>query len=500
MNNSSHKTGPLCFFLSIALTVSAGAAVKPNPLFTDGAVLQQETPIPIWGTANDGEKVTVKFDGHEVSTTATNGKWRVDLPAHKAGGPFELIIVGDNTLTITNVLVGEVWICAGQSNMEFTLGGAANAKTELPTANYPAIRMFTIAMKIAPAPLAEANSKWVVCSPATAPNFSAVGYFFARDIHKARSVPVGMIHSSVGGTPAQAWTSRDGLEKRPELKFYTDILTNSVATFIKAVEDYQSALEKFHAKYANPTVTGVAWTDLPLSGPISPFTSPYTATSLYNGMIAPLVPYALRGVIWYQGEANNWDQRYSVLFPDMIADWREKWGRGDFPFLYVQVAPWAGLSPQIREQQFLSLGRTTNTAMTVITDVGDAGNPHPNRKEAVGTRLALAARALAYGDKIEYSGPLFASLKIDGNRAVISFTHTGSGLMAKDGDLKGFTITGAYQKFVPAKAEIVGDTVVVSSAEIPVPVAVRYGWDNVPDVNLYNKEGLPASPFRTNDW
>jgi len=461
MNNINRKTGSFCLILSIALTVSAGAAVTPNPLFSDGAVLQQETPIPVWGTANDGEKVTVRFDGREVSTTAKNGKWRVALPAHKAGGPFKLVISGENTLTLTNVLVGEVWICAGQSNMGFALGSATNAKTEIPTANYPGIRMFTVATKIAALPQTEANSKWAVCSPATVGKFSAVGYFFARDIHKARSAPVGMIHSSVGGTPAQAWISRDGLEKRPELKFYTETLTNSVATFIKSLT---------------------------------------TATALYNGMIAPLVPYAIRGVIWYQGEANNLDEHYSLLFSGLIADWREKWGRDDFPFLYVQVAPLAGLSPQIREQQFLALGKTTNTAMTVITDVGDAGNPHPNQKEPVGTRLALAARALAYGDKIEYSGPLFTSLKIDGNHAMISFTHTGSGLIAKDGDLKGFTIAGANPKFVPAKAKIVGNTVVVSSAEVPVPVAVRYGWDCVPDVNLYNKEGLPASPFRTNNW
>ena len=215
-------------------------------------------------------------------------------------------------------------------------------------------------------------------------------------------------------------------------------------------------------------------------------------------MIAPLIPYAIRGVIWYQGESNASEAAlYPTLFSCMIADWREKWGRGDFPFLFTQIAPCGSWPPQIREAQFLTLAKTTNTAMAVTTDVGEAGNIHPKQKEPVGARLALAARALAYDEKIEYSGPLYQSVKIDGNRAILSFIHTGSGLMAKAGELKGFTIAGADKKFLAAKAEIAGDTVVVSSAEISAPVAVRYGWTEFPDVNLYNKEGLPASPFRT---
>jgi len=489
------------FILLLVLSASAMAAVKPNPLFSDGAVLQQETHIPVWGTAKEGEKVTVKFDGQEVSTTAKDGKWKVKLPAHKAGGPFTLTISGENTITITNVLVGEVWVCSGQSNMAFPLASAANAAAEIPTANYPNVRMFTVPMKCSASPQEEAAGRWGSCTPRNAPGFSAVGYFFGRDLFKTRSVPVGMIHSSWGGTPAQAWTSRSGFGMSPELKVYTDRLTNAVATYLKEVDEYRGVIEKFQAKYGRPSAPAAAvpsWEDLPPAGPVSPFTTVSSPSVLYNGMIAPLLPYAIRGVIWYQGEANSIDAGlYRTLFSCLIADWREKWGRGDFPFLFTQIAPHNAFPPELREAQFLTLARTTNTAMAVTIDIGDVQDVHPKQKEPVGARLALAARALAYGEKIEYSGPLYQGVKIDGNRVIISFTHIGSGLMAKDGELKGFTIAGADKKFLPAKAEIAGDTVVVSSGGVPAPVAVRYGWANAPEVNLYNKEGLPASPFRT---
>ena len=511
MNNTIRNIRPLSILL-LALSTSAMAAVKPNPLFSDGAVLQQETPIPVWGTAKEGEKVTVKFDGQEVSATAKDGKWMVKLPAHQAGGPFTMTISGENTITITNVLVGEVWVCTGQSNMTFPLGvsfplrGAANAAAEIPTANYPGLRMFTVPTKCAASPQEAVTAKWgagkwVVCTPATAPSFSAVGYFFGRDLLKARSVPVGMIHSSVGGTFAQSWTSLAGLGKSPEIKVYTDRLTNAVATYVEALDEYRGVLEKFHQKYGSQAAAIPSWEDLPPTGPVSPFgENGGTATVLYNGMIAPLIPYAIRGVICYQGEANCGEAAlYRTLFSCLIADWREKWGRGDFPFLFTQIAPHVGMFPEIREAQFLTLAKVTNTAMVVTTDVGEANDIHPQQKEPIGARLALAARALAYGEKIEYSGPLYQGVKIDGTRAIINFTHIGSGLMAKGGELRGFTIAAADKKFLPAKAEIAGDTVVVSSTNIPAPVAVRYGWMNAPDVNLCNKEGLPASPFRTDN-
>jgi sialate O-acetylesterase len=493
----------------LSFTAVGRAAVKPNSLFSDNAVLQQETPIPVWGVAKEGEKVTVTLDGQTASTTAKDGKWKVLLPAHKAGGPYEIMISGENTLTIKNVLVGEVWICSGQSNMELHLDKASNAATEIPSANYPMLRMFTVGFKTSANTQEEVVGKWVVCTPSTARDFSAVGYFFGRDVTKARSVPVGMIQSTVGMSSADAWTSFSGLSKDPALKVCVDKLSSATAAYAKNLETYRQLLERYHS--GSQKIRLAPPFDIPPSGPQSPFDNLYyyQATILYNGMIAPLQAYAIRGVIWYQGESDIGEaKRYRSLFPALIADWREKWGRGDFPFLFTLIAPFNDISPELREAQFMTLGKSTNTAMAVTTDVGNAADIRPTQKEPVGARLALAARALAYGEKIEYSGPLYQGVKFDGNRAVLSFTHVGSGLMSKDGELKGFTIAGADPatpngsavaggKFVPAKAEIVGDTVVVSAAGVPAPVAVRYGWAKVPDVNLCNKEGLPASPFRT---
>jgi sialate O-acetylesterase len=445
-----------------ALASSALAAVKPNALFSDNAVLQQNANIPVWGTARDGEKVTVTFDGETGTAIAKDGKWMVRLKPHKAGGPFTLTIAGENTVKVNNVLVGEVWICSGQSNMVFPLSKTANAAAECPLANYPRLRMIGSSGAGALQPQAEMRGKWTECSPTTAGNFSAVGYYFGRDIFKATGAPVGMINASVNGTPAQQWTSLSGLEKEPALQGYVEAVKSLIANSAQ-----------------NGPVTGIP------------------ACGFFNGKIAPLIPYAIKGVIWYQGEANMRKPfEYRTLFPRLIADWREKWGQGDFPFLFVQIAPFKGCNPEIREAQLLTLKKTPNTAMTVVTDFG--GVLHPPQKEPVGARLALAARALAYGEKIEYSGPEYDSMQINQNKAVLSFKHIGSGLVAKDGPLKGFMVAGSDKKFVDATAEIQGDTVVVSSGQAPSPAAVRFGFASLPDVNLYNKEGLPASPFCTN--
>jgi sialate O-acetylesterase len=503
----------LVLIVSISLPFSARGEVRPNTLFSDNAVFQRGTPIPVWGTAGEGEKVTVSFDGQERSTTAKEGKWMVSLPAHAEGGPYELTISGANTNRFTNILVGEVWVCSGQSNMERQLGPRkgqkplVNSETEIASADYPKLRMFTVKQKVSPYPETESVGQWVVCSPSTVAEFSAVGYYFGRDLLKATGVPVGMIHSSWGGTQGESWMSYEGLQKNPETKFFTDSLDARVADYIGKLDQYREVLEKFHTLVGTNSASVRELRTLPPSGPVSPFGSPNIPTMLYNGMIAPLIPYAMRGVIWYQGENNARTSKgapdipqcklYRTLFPTLIADWRSKWGLGDFPFLYVQIAPFKGMPPEIREAQLMTLEKATNTAMTVITDHGDAQDIHPPEKEPVGQRLALAARALAYGEKIEFSGPLYDTLKINGNRTVISFRHKGTGLFTKDGELKGFTIAGADGKFLPAKAEIIEDTVVVSSDQVSAPVAVRYGWSDVPDVNLFNKEGLPASPFRT---
>ena len=522
------KSIPTLSLLTIVAVISGSlhADVKPNPLFTDGAVLQRGQPVPVWGTARDGEKVTVEFNSQKVSSTAADGKWSVNLKPLKAGGPFTMTITGDNTVTVNNLLVGEVWVCSGQSNMEWPFAMADNATEEGPKAIFPNIRMFTVKKKVSVSPLTEVEGNWAECSPQTVGNFSAVGYFFARDLYQKLGVPVGMIHTSWGGTPAQAWTSLEGFGTDAELKGYADSAKDRLANYSAAVAAYPAKLEEFKAKTQewNETVgkayqealkswgeadaqakqAGQALPPKPApthpqpKPPASPDSGAGDPTSLFNGMLAPIIPYGIKGAIWYQGESNAGQaKRYRTLFPAMIADWRARWKQGNFPFFFVQIAPFHGQPPEIREAQFLTLAKVKNTAMAVTTDVGNADDIHPTRKEPVGQRLALAARALTYGEKIEYSGPLYDSMSAKGKKAVLRFKHIGGGLVAKDGELKGFTIAGEDKQFVPARAEIQGSTIVVTAEGVAAPKAVRYGWANVPEVNLFNQEGLPATPFRT---
>jgi sialate O-acetylesterase len=326
-------------------------------------------------------------------------------------------------------------------------------------ADYPEIRQYKVPEHAAPAPTDDAGGAWTVCSPRTAPEFSAVGFFFARAVNRAEKVPVGLLFTAWGGTMAQAWTSAPALE---------------------TMADFSTARGAAKAMIGNPD-----------------FDKTLPAV-LYNGMIAPLQPFPIRGVIWYQGESDcDHARQYRELFPALIADWRRGWGLGDFPFLYVQIAPSKFWTPEIREAQLLTLGRSRNTAMVGTADVGDPQDMHPARKAPVGERLALAARALAYGEAVEYSGPLFASLKIEGHRAVVRFAHVSGGLNARNGAARGFEVAGSDGKFVPAQADLQGGTAVVSADRVGSPVAVRYGWARAPDVNVFNRDGLPASPFRT---
>jgi sialate O-acetylesterase len=447
------------------LTAHAQSAVRPNALFSDGAVLQQGMKVPVWGTANDGEKVTVKFAGQEVSTTAKDGRWRVELAPLKAGGPTEMTIAGENTVKLSNILVGEVWIASGQSNMQWSVKQSDNPEQNVKESANPQIRLITIPRRSTPEPQGDVDAKWQECGPQTVGDFSAVAYFFGRDLEKQLKVPVGIISTNYGGTPAEAWTSHGSLEAEPALKTLA----------------------------ANPA------TDKPNS-----------PSGLYNAMIHPLLPYAIRGAIWYQGESNApRAYEYRALFPTMIKDWRARWGQGDFPFLLVQLAPFMKIEYQpqecawaeLRDAQLYATQSLPAVGMAVITDVGDALDIHPKWKAPVGGRLALAARALAYGEKVPYSGPEFYQQQIEGDRAILSFKHTDGGLLAQGGGaLYGFTIAGADKKFVNAHAEIQGDKVVVWSPAVKNPVAVRFGWANYPLVNLWNGAGLPASPFRTDDF
>jgi sialate O-acetylesterase len=481
------------------IDAAARAEVEPNSLFSDGAVLQQGVVVPVWGAGKDGEQVTVKIQDQTVSTTVRDGRWLVRLKPMKAGGPFTMTITGDNTITITNVLVGEVWLCSGQSNMAFHLAQAANAAEAIAVAGDSQLRLFTVPYGATDTPKAEVPGSWKESNPETARSFSAVAWFFGRELRRALKVPVGLINSSVGGTPAEAWTSRATLEADPDLKETLERYAEQVKKYdpVAAAAQHERAVEKHKQAVEKAKAAGEKPPPAPRA-PADPRQASVRPCGLYNAMIAPLQPYAIAGAIWYQGESNSGRAaEYQKLFPAMIQNWRQAWAQGEFPFFFVQIAPHQAMKPEIREAQLLTWQKVPRTAMAVITDVGDEKDIHPTKKEPVGARLALAARAIAYGENIEYSGPVYAAMKVEGDHAVLSFTHVGSGLMAKGGELKGFTIAGADGSFVAAKAAIDGDKVVVSSAEVSKPAAVRYGWANTPDVNLFNKEGLPATPFRT---
>ncbi|MEG0887944.1 MAG: sialate O-acetylesterase [Bacteroides sp.] len=473
-------------FLAILLgSCCAQAKVVPNSLFTDHAVFQQGVKVPVWGTADKNESVIVEFNGQRKQAVEKEGRWLVELDAMPHGGPYVLTISGkENRVEATDIYVGEVWICSGQSNMERQLGPRqgqnpiVNWEQERDAANYPLIREYYVPRMNADEPVDDARSKWQVCSPQTVSEFSCVGYFFARDLHKAVNRPVGILFSAVGGTPAEYWTARAELEQHPDLR--------------AIVERYDRSLIDFAQKQAVYKRGGGVG-----EAPSNPAEQRHVSGH-YNGMIRPLQPYAIKGVAWYQGESNDGrTKQYQTLFPLMIKNWREDWKQPNLPFLFVQIAPFKNQSPEIREAQLLTLKSTPYTAMVVTVDCGDANDIHPTHKQPVGYRLSLAARALAYGENIPYSGPVYQFSERQGNQMTIHFSQVGKGLMAKGKELKGFTIAGEDKQFVPAKAEIKGNTVVVSSPHVQSPVAVRYGWAHVPDVNLFNKDNLPASPFRT---
>lgn len=446
---------------------SAFAAVKPNPLFSDNAVLEQGTKVPVWGTADNGQEVTVSIQGKSATAKTENGRWMATLENLEAGGPFEMTISsGDEKIVVKNVLVGEVWVASGQSNMQWPINKSADPEKVVAESANPKLRLLTVPRVASDTPLDTVDVKWVECGPETTPEFSAVAYHFGRALQAKLGVPIGLINTSYGGTPAEAWTSKAVLEANPAFK---------------------------------PM----------LSQPPAGTQSPQRPAGLYNAMIHPLLPYAIKGAIWYQGESNaGRAHQYKDLFPTMIANWRADWKQGDFPFLFVQLAPfhkkvdqpgdsqWA----ELRESQRLTLATSPNTGMAVITDVGDEADIHPKAKGPVGERLALAALALGYGKDVVFSGPAYKSLEVKGKEIALNFDHIGGGLVAQGDKLIGFTIAGKDQKFYPANAEIRGNQVIVSSPEVSEPVAVRYGWADFPQVNLANREGLLASPFRTDDF
>ncbi|NLW50217.1 MAG: sialate O-acetylesterase [Candidatus Brocadiaceae bacterium] len=492
-------------FLFIAPGVSAD--VQPHTLFGDNMVLQQRADVPVWGTADPGEAVTVSIAGQTAQTTANpDGSWMLKLKPLEPGGPHQMTIAGKTTVTIDNVLVGEVWVASGQSNMNFELGDAANGPEEVANANYPSIRFFYVNDKSLPEPVKTVRGRWRVCTPADARGFSATAYFFARHLHRQLDVPIGILQSSHGASPAEAWTEARALK----------------ACIPEAVERYEEVrndriLERHERELA-------AWEEaggeaggrpkpqkpkLPRAG-----TWVHMPSGFWNGAIYPLIPYAIRGTIWYQGESNTdtaeQTAEYHRLLPAMIRSWRQEWGQGDFPFLIVELAPYLrvreepsdGRYPRVREAQRITAGNVPHTGLISTTDIGDARDPHPKNKQDVGRRLGLLAEAMVYGRDVVYSGPVLESVEIEGNRVRLTFKHVHGGLVTNPPDqpVTGFAVAGEDRRFVWAQAGIDGSDVLVRSDEVTAPVAVRYAWADNPVCNLFNRDGLPAFPFRTDDW
>ena len=496
-------------FLLLAGSGGAVADVRLPSIIGDNMVLQRGGKAPIWGWAEPKELVTVRIgEGTRawIALAGDDGRWMLKIDVPDAGGPYEMSIRGKNTITVSNILVGEVWVCSGQSNMQWTVQRAANAEQEIAAADYPKMRLFTVQRKVADSPQEDCTGQWVECSSETAGGFSAAAYFFGRELHKKLDVPVGLIHTSWGGTPAESWTRRDVLEGEedfaPILKRYDEM----IARYPEAKRQYERRLEQWKEASKKARAAGKNAPRRPRA-PSGPGSS-RTPGGLYNAMIAPLIPYSIKGAIWYQGEANaGRAYQYRKLFGAMIRNWRQDWGQGDFAFLFVQLANYMAVASEpgesawaeLREAQSMTLG-LPNTGMAVIIDIGEAGNIHPKNKQDVGRRLALCALAGSYGKNVVYSGPVYRSMEVRGSEAVLRFDHTGGGLVGRGGALKGFAIAGEDRKFVWADARIEGETVVVRSEKVGRPVGVRYAWANNPVCNLYNREGLPASPFRTDDW
>jgi sialate O-acetylesterase len=641
------KSKKWAILLLLLLAGSLTAQVNVPTYFSNNMVLQKGMAIPVWGWATPGEKVTVTIDQSSMSATADKeGKWNVKLPAMNYGGPYQLTIQGKTNLSFENVMIGEVWVCSGQSNMEFQLITSKNGEAEVAASNYPNIRLFTVKKTISHQQQEKLqDGEWSQCSPATSSNFSAVGYFFGRELHQKLNVAIGLINSSWGGTIAETWTSEQTIGQNPDftnqlaqlkkinLDDYAKSVENEVKQRVGETSTIDKGMKNGQALWAAPAYNDAAWKTMELPGYIESnglqgvdgivwfrkeitlsadeakqkstlylakindsdstyingvligstrlqaeksrvysidasllkpgkniitvriediggmggvYGNPATLylqsgdhnislvgswkykvgivkfnavlspnsypTLLYNAMIHPLVPFAIKGAIWYQGESNaERAKQYRRVFPDLIKDWRAHWNQGDFPFLFVQLAnfkkqdsipvesDWA----ELREAQTMTLA-LPNTGMAVTTDVGEALDIHPKNKQTVGLRLALAGLKVAYQKDIVYTGPVYQSMNVEGNKVTLTFDQIGSGIKIKDkyGYLKGFAIAGEDHQFHWATGKITGvNTLQISSSEVQYPVAVRYAWSNNPeDANLYNSADLPASSFRTDSW
>jgi sialate O-acetylesterase len=474
-------------------------------LFADNMVLQRGVDVPVWGVAAPGEQIKVVFRGQSVAAVADGqGQWTARLAPLEAGGPFEFTVAGRRTVTLENVMVGEVWIASGQSNMSFRLSQSSGAPKDVDEANFPQIRLFTVNRDVADRPQTRHGGRWEVCSPEAARNFSAVAYHFGREIHDKLGVPIGLIHSSWSGSPIEAWMSKEALASDPSFKSIYGAWAKKVAENREAIEKYENEWLAWRARADEAITRREPFAQQP-DGPEGP-RHQYYPSNLYNAMLAPLAPYAARGFLWYQGEGNRRrPAQYGALFPVMIGEVRRIFGQPELPFLFVQLAtygktpkePEESTTAELREAQLMTLA-VPKTGMAVTIDIGDPKDVHPKNKKDVGHRLALAARSVAYGEDLVFSGPIYESMKVEGSTIRVSFKHAEGGLEVKPGEkLDCFSIAGADRRFRWADAAIDGATVLVSRKGLKKPSAVRFAWAESPTCTLFNKLGLPASPFRT---
>ncbi len=504
------------FLFTVVAFFATSATTRANlslpDVLSDGMVLQQNQKVPIWGKADPGENVMVKFAGQSKTATASaDGHWLIKLnPLRANTTPATMIISGKNTVELKNILVGEVWLVAGQSNMQRLLSETASGEAVISAADHPHIRLFNVSRQVAFKHAKPPLATWQACSPLSVKEFSAAGYYFGVELENELHVPIGLINSSYGGSQAEAWTPVEYLLASDDLRPTVERTKLWDEERPRVRIEYDEAIKKWRAEADKAVAAGAR----PSPSPAVPdaLREYRVASSIYNGMIAPLIPFYIRGAIWYQGESNEARaQQYDLLLPTMIRAWRERWGEGSFPFGIVQLPnyrdsksepadePWS----HIREAQRRTALSTSNTGLIVTIDIGEAHDIHPKNKLDVGKRMARWALVDVYGRKITRSGPMFREARISGSKIIVRFSDIGGGLKIRDGGrLDEFAIAGADHKWHWADAKIVGkDIVEVFTASVIQPLAVRYAFNNNPrHPNLTNDSGLPASPFRTDNW
>jgi len=504
--------GPAGMFFNTLIAVqSAAADVSLPAIISDGMVLQRAMKVPLWGWADLGEKVTVTLEGKQYSAVADNNReWMLRIEPHEAGGPFEIIVAGRNTITLKNVLFGDVWLCGGQSNMGWGVGNSATPE-QIARINYPNMRQFGEHVRPNITPQRIVPGGWRIADPKNVGEFCAVGFWFAEKLQQELNVPIGLIQTSHGSSSGETWIPRETLLGDPD--FAPMFERDKAADMPRLQAEYDAAMVKWKASAEEARAKGQ-------SKPAKPWEPKekyayilrHSPGYCFNGGISPVIPFGLKGVLWYQGESNSGRAyQYRKVLPLLISQWRKLWNQGDFPFLIVQISSYLAIQDEpgdsdwaeLREAQVLTAKNVPNCGYGVSLDVGDAKDPHPRNKWDVGKRMALVALATVHGKDIEYSGPVFNSVEFKDGKAILKFDHADGMRAGREGSnepLRGFSVAGEDRKFHWADAEIVGQTVVLACKDVPKPVAVRYAWASNPVCNLYNKAGLPAGTFRTDEW